>query len=123
VAALARQLADEMYKQRTEDQVGRELLALAVREFAATRTRFAWLVASPAVLGAVLLIFAVAAWASGLVEPSGTTSTALVVSTLLVLVPSFLAAWRGTTAETHAHQVFKQAEAFLKPPPRPDDPA
>jgi hypothetical protein len=86
--------------------------------------RLVWLVASPPVLGAGLLIFVVLAWAIfDRVGPSGTTSTALVVAALLILVPAALATLRGKTTVEHAQDVFQLAEAVVNPPPKPDEPA
>jgi hypothetical protein len=91
---------------------------IARDQFYAAPKRIAWLVASPAVLGALLLIFIVVAWGfSDVVEPSGTTSTALIVAGVLVLVPAVLAALRGTKASEHAQQVFELAENVIQPPP------
>ena len=85
-----------------------------------SRTRFAWIVASPVVLGAGLLIFIVVAWgAFDVVASSGTTSTAIIVAGLLILVPGVIAAWQKDSAVEHAQRVFEQAESVLNPPARP----
>jgi hypothetical protein len=113
---------DASHQQPTDATRERELalVAAAIREVEKARKelalarRIAWLVASPAVLGGMLLIFVVVAWGFlDLVEASGTTSAALVVAALLVLVPAVLAALRRTTAAEHAQQVFEQVEVLL----------
>ncbi len=51
-----------------------------------------------------------------LVEGSGTTSTALLLGGALVLVPAALAAWRATSSEDHAQEVFKAVQDILHTP-------
>lgn len=93
-----------------------EVLDAARLELNTARARLAWLVASPAVLGALMLIFIVVAWGVfDLVEPSGTTSTAIVVGAVLVLLPAALATLRGTTAAEQAQAVFEHTEELFKP--------
>jgi hypothetical protein len=117
------QIADAARRQLVDEGVRRQLADAAERsgrELQRTGRRFVWIVASPVVLGAALLIFLVIAWGVfDLIGSSGTTSTALIVSALLVLVPGVLAAWQGKTATEHAEQVLVHAENVLNPPPRP----
>ena len=90
----------------------------AFREQLDVGRRLAWLIASPAVLGGLLLIFVVVTWGFlDVVEPSGTTSTALVVGALLVLVPARMAALRqDRTAADHAQGVYDAVKSILESP-------
>jgi hypothetical protein len=116
IEAGRRLAADEQLRRRVA-----EAARVAANEIGRSRLRFAWLVASPAVLGAALIIFVALGWgASGLIESSGTTSTALIVGALLVLVPAVLAALQRTTATQHAEQMFEHAESVLSPPAPPN---
>jgi hypothetical protein len=103
-------------ERRLEQELAVMALDTAKRQLEIAPRRLAWLLASPAVLGGLLLIFVVIAWGVlEYLEPSGTTSTSLVVGALLVLVPAALATLRGTSAPEHAQQVFEQVESLIKP--------
>lgn len=121
-ADVRKELVEERLLRRLADEKFRLKLAeVAERELDRMPKRFVWLVASPVVLGSAILIFVVLAWAVfKLIDASGTTSTALVVGALLVLVPAVLAAWQKENAAEYAQRVFDQAESVVSPPPKPE---
>jgi hypothetical protein len=111
---------ERLHRKLVDEKFRLKLAEVAARELDRMPTRFVWLVASPVVLGSVLLIFVGFAWGVfKSIGPSGTTSTALVVGALLVLVPAVLAAWQKENAAEYAQRVFDQAESVVNPPPKP----